>query len=180
MAGMHHEITRREAIDRGRRPQDQRQPRRGVLERHEGNLGPAEHHAVRAGRRDRQQPPARQPVVGDPAFRAGLFPLTRASRSASFGRLKRPPRWSDPGANLSGRGSNAELSLGLLGLSFAFAPFANGLAVARPARGYSVFMLSAWQPLQRRRNSLICALNSSGFLAWLAFQAIFEASVARL
>src|SRR3954468_12216025 len=77
MTEAHHEITRRQTLDRGRRPQDQRQPRRGVLERHEGNLGAAEHDLVRAGRRDRQQSPAGQPVLGDPSLRAGLFPHPR-------------------------------------------------------------------------------------------------------
>src|ERR1700728_606840 len=33
---------------------------------------------------------------------------------------------------------------------------------------YSVFRLSAWQPLQRKRSSLIWVLNSSDFLARLA------------
>ena len=77
MAETHHEVTRRQTLDRRRRPQDQRQPRRGLLERHEGNLGPAEHDAVGTGRRDRQQSPAGQPVLGDPPFRAGLFPQPR-------------------------------------------------------------------------------------------------------
>src|SRR6185436_2299934 len=65
MTETRNEVTRRQALDRGRRPQDQRQPRRGFLERHEGNLGAAEHDLVRTGRRDRQQPPAGQSVLGD-------------------------------------------------------------------------------------------------------------------
>ena len=45
---------------------------------------------VRAGRRDRQQPPAGQSVLGDPSLRAGLFPHPRhagrrAGRAAAAG-----------------------------------------------------------------------------------------------
>src|SRR5258708_5757195 len=69
-ARTHHEIAGREALDRGRRPQDQRQPRRGVLEWHEGDFGTARQDAVRTGRRDRQKPPARQSVFRDTPLRA--------------------------------------------------------------------------------------------------------------
>src|ERR1700704_4084350 len=79
-----HEIARRKTLDRGRRPQNQRQPRRGVLERHEGNLGTSRHDVVRAGRRDRHQSPARQPVVRDPPLRAGLFPKPRHLPDTGF------------------------------------------------------------------------------------------------
>ena len=90
MTETRHEVTRRQALDRGRRPQDQRQPRRGFLERHERNLGAAEHDLVRAGRRDRQQSPAGQSVLGDPSLRAGLFPHPRhAGRRAGRAAARR-------------------------------------------------------------------------------------------
>src|SRR4051794_31212676 len=73
MAETHHEVTRRETFDRRRRSQDQCQPRRSLLERHEGNLGLAKHDAVRTCRRDRQQPPTGQPVLSNTSLRAGLF-----------------------------------------------------------------------------------------------------------
>src|SRR6267154_1565748 len=44
-----------------------------VLEWNEGNFGTSRHDAVRTGGRDRQQPPARQPVFRDSSVRAGLF-----------------------------------------------------------------------------------------------------------
>src|SRR6185369_17574018 len=86
MTETHHDVTRRQTLDRGRRPQDQRQPRRGLLERHEGNLGPAKHDAVRTGRRDRQQPPAGKFILGDPSFRARLFPYAGHASRCCAGR----------------------------------------------------------------------------------------------
>ena len=63
MARTHHEIAGRKTLDRRRRSQDQRQPRGGFLEWHEGDLRIARYDIVRAGRRNRQQPPARQSLT---------------------------------------------------------------------------------------------------------------------
>src|SRR4029077_3869540 len=75
MARTHHEIASCETINRGRRSQDQRQSRRGILERHEGDFRTSQHDPFRAGGRDRRQPPARQSVICDSSVRAGSFPV---------------------------------------------------------------------------------------------------------
>src|ERR1700694_4821376 len=66
-----HEIACGETADRGRGSQDQRQPRGGILDRHEGNLGPSRYNAVTTVGGDRQQSPARQFVFRDTSLRAG-------------------------------------------------------------------------------------------------------------
>jgi hypothetical protein len=58
---------------RARRPQDQRQPRRGVLDRHEGGCRSAQHDTVGAGWRDRHQSAPGQFIICDPAVRARLL-----------------------------------------------------------------------------------------------------------
>src|SRR6202000_1289657 len=80
----HHEITSRHTFDRGRGSQDQRQPRRSILERDEGNLRPSRHDAVGTGRRDRQQPPAGKSFLCDPALCVGLFPHPRDGAGAGI------------------------------------------------------------------------------------------------
>src|SRR5664279_6080933 len=56
--GTHHEITSCQTFNRRRRSQDQRQSRRGLLERDEGNIRNPEPDLVGTGGRDRRQSPA--------------------------------------------------------------------------------------------------------------------------
>src|SRR6202012_3654363 len=92
-ARTHHEIACREAIDCSRGTQDQCQSRRSILEWPEGDFGTSEHGAVRTGRRERQQSPARQPVFRDQALRPGLLPFARHPRNVGYqtARLMEPP-----------------------------------------------------------------------------------------
>jgi hypothetical protein len=91
--GCLHEIYGRQALDRGRWPQNEREPRRCILERVEGDRARAAHDLVGVGRRNRCSAATRQSVIGPSAFRARIlshpaFPRKgRARRNSRDDRL---------------------------------------------------------------------------------------------
>ena len=91
--GCLHEIYGRQALDRGRWPQNEREPRRCILERVEGDRTRAAHDFVGVDRRNRCSAATRQSVIGPSAFRARIlshptFPRKgRARRNSRDDRL---------------------------------------------------------------------------------------------
>src|SRR5262249_19353293 len=68
-----HEICSRQALNRGRWPQNEREPRGCILERVEGDRARAAHDLVAIDRRNRCSAATRQSVIGPSAFRARLL-----------------------------------------------------------------------------------------------------------
>src|SRR5258705_2858177 len=86
--GVSYEIYSRQALDRGRWPQNEREPRGCILERVEGDRARAAHDLVGVGRRNRCSAATRQSVIGPSAFRARIlshptFPRKGAARRNS-------------------------------------------------------------------------------------------------
>src|SRR5258708_7256848 len=71
--GCLHAISGLQAFDRGRWPQNEREPRGRILERVEGDRARAAHELVGGGRRNRCSAATRQSVIGPSAFRARLL-----------------------------------------------------------------------------------------------------------
>src|SRR5215471_7669376 len=73
IGGCLHEFSDLQALDYGRWPQNEREPRGCILERVEGDRARAAHDFIGVGRRNRCSAATRQSVIGPSAFCARLL-----------------------------------------------------------------------------------------------------------
>src|SRR5262249_42862222 len=92
IGGCLHEIYGRQALDRGGWPQNEREPRRRILERAEGDRTRATHDFVGVGRRNRCSAATRQSIIGPSAFRARILPHPTLPRKGRARRNSRDDR----------------------------------------------------------------------------------------